>query len=256
MMVLMLLMASMLLLAPLLQTADAWSIFPANKKYDYDCVVVGAGASGLFAAGTASSVGFKTLLIEQAHIEDGACTVEFTLGGDCTNAACVPSKAVRSIAKMAAASCRWNDATNEAPSKSKWLKLSRLQANDAVGKVRAREDPSRIGDVPNLDLEFVQDCYFVSGHEMRLSCFDNSTWLEGNGVSLGNATLNERIVSAKNIIIATGASPVLPEALTKAASEAYVPCYTYRSLLRPNAMDALLNAGMRNIAIVGGGATA
>ena len=210
-------------------SVDAWALSPATlalsifqpwrkEKYDYDLVVIGAGASGLFAAGTASSIGSKTLLIERAHIDGSNSTpiVEFNVGGDCTNAACVPSKAVRSIAKIAAASRIGNNIINQdagdCSNKKQWLKFARLQANDAVGKVRGREDPSRIGDGPNLDLEFVHDCQFVSSHSMRM--------LQEKDVTVANATLREKTISGKKFIIATGASPVLPKNLTKAARDA------------------------------------
>ena len=89
----------LLVLLPISTTIYAWTqpslsiiqpLFNIKKRYDYDLVVIGAGASGMFAAGTASSLGFKTLLIEKAHSNSNS-TVEFSLGGDCTNNEC-PSK--------------------------------------------------------------------------------------------------------------------------------------------------------------------
>lgn len=65
---------------------------------DYDLIVIGAGASGMFAYGTAASLGCKTLLIEK-YDESDRC---FVVGGDCTNATCVPSKAYRSAAQVIA----------------------------------------------------------------------------------------------------------------------------------------------------------
>ena len=85
----------------------------------------------------------------------------------------VPSKSIRSIAKMASTSSDGNN------SNSIWLKLARQQANYAVNQVREREDPARIVDAPNLDLEFVKDCHFTSSHQMKLICYNNSTWLRG-----------------------------------------------------------------------------
>ena len=55
---------------------------------EYDVVVIGAGSGGLTAAVGAAKVGKKTLLIERAH-----------LGGECTNAGCIPSKALLHHAK-------------------------------------------------------------------------------------------------------------------------------------------------------------
>ena len=258
----------------LLASTDGWLLLPAmlvfpvrrpfqKPTYEYDITIIGAGASGLVAAGVASSVGFKTLLIERAQIDGGAPgRVEFNVGGDCTNAACVPSKAIRSIAKMAYASSSGNSTDHDDghPNRSnKWLELARRQANDAVGRVRAREDPNRMVDVPNLELEFVKDCKFLSSHEMILKCFDNSTWIQGLNGTVSNAAATnvvEKVITSRKFLIATGASPVLPEKLTKAAEDTGVPYLTYRSLLRPNDFTSLLNTSAKDIVIIGGGATA
>ena len=221
------------------------------------------GASGLFAAGTASSIGCKTLLIEKAYSNTHNTTprVEFNLGGDCTNAACVPSKSVRSIAKLAAASRTINGISEEVIGHdvSNWLQLARQQADHAVSKVRGREDPSRMAGVPNLDLEFVSDCHFISDKEMKLTCYDNSTWLESETIitNTNNATMmKDRTIRSKKFIVATGASPILPKDLANAATAAGVPYYTYRDMLRPGQSDLLLKSSVKNVIIVGGGATA
>ena len=49
--------------------------------YDLDLLVLGGGAAGLTAAGTAGTLGVKTMLVDRAR-----------LGGDCTWTGCVPSK--------------------------------------------------------------------------------------------------------------------------------------------------------------------
>lgn len=55
---------------------------------NYDVVVIGAGSGGLTAAVGLTKVGKKVLLVEREHI-----------GGECTNAGCVPSKALLHHAK-------------------------------------------------------------------------------------------------------------------------------------------------------------
>jgi pyruvate/2-oxoglutarate dehydrogenase complex dihydrolipoamide dehydrogenase (E3) component/uncharacterized membrane protein YdjX (TVP38/TMEM64 family) len=59
-----------------------------QPEQTYDVVVIGAGSAGLTAAVGAAAVGRRTLLIEREHI-----------GGECTNAGCIPSKALLHHAK-------------------------------------------------------------------------------------------------------------------------------------------------------------
>jgi len=59
-------------------------------KYDFDVVVIGGGAGGLFAASAANVLGARTCLIEKKR-----------LGGDCTWFGCMPSKAILKSASVA-----------------------------------------------------------------------------------------------------------------------------------------------------------
>ena len=58
----------------------------------YDIIVIGAGSGGLNIAGFMNRVGFKTLLIDKS---------DKSIGGDCLNFGCVPSKALIHIARQA-----------------------------------------------------------------------------------------------------------------------------------------------------------
>jgi pyruvate/2-oxoglutarate dehydrogenase complex dihydrolipoamide dehydrogenase (E3) component len=75
-------------------------------------IILGAGAAGLFASGAASSLlGKKTALFELVSVIPSSSSSSsfldsggnLNVGGDCSNAACVPSKAIRSMARQAAA---------------------------------------------------------------------------------------------------------------------------------------------------------
>lgn len=65
--------------------------FMAMGSYDYDIIIIGAGAGGLNIAGFMRRVGFRTLIIERD---------EHNIGGDCLNSGCVPSKALIHIANQ------------------------------------------------------------------------------------------------------------------------------------------------------------
>ncbi|MCF7917010.1 MAG: FAD-dependent oxidoreductase [Candidatus Omnitrophica bacterium] len=59
-------------------------------KYDYDLIILGGGAAGLFAASVANTLGAKTAIIEKNK-----------LGGDCTWYGCIPSKVLIKSAEVA-----------------------------------------------------------------------------------------------------------------------------------------------------------
>ncbi|WP_084420156.1 dihydrolipoyl dehydrogenase family protein [Henriciella litoralis] len=63
-----------------------------HQKLQADLVVIGAGSAGLSAASGAAQLGLKVVLFEKGE-----------MGGDCLNSGCVPSKALISAAKYAAA---------------------------------------------------------------------------------------------------------------------------------------------------------
>lgn len=66
-----------------------YSAFVKPKKFDYNTVVIGAGAAGLVSAYITSAVKAKVALIESNK-----------MGGDCLNYGCVPSKALIKSAKV------------------------------------------------------------------------------------------------------------------------------------------------------------
>jgi pyruvate/2-oxoglutarate dehydrogenase complex dihydrolipoamide dehydrogenase (E3) component len=212
------------------------------SKYDYDLVIIGAGASGLFASGAATSLGLKTLLLDKA---------KGYVGGDCSNSACVPSKAVRSVARLAHTSRTVSATLRNKPDDkdgNEWVTLARKHATDTVMELRKREDASEIADRdPNLKLGFVENCKFLNKNELEIH-----EWNE----------TSPRRIKSKSFLLATGASPVVPNHLIEEAGAADVPLYTYRSLLQPGGdprIWEMLNqtrSTKPNIVLVGGGATA
>ncbi len=63
--------------------------WPRPKKFDFNMVVIGAGAAGLVASYIGAAVKAKVALVEKHK-----------MGGDCLNTGCVPSKALIRSAKM------------------------------------------------------------------------------------------------------------------------------------------------------------
>jgi pyruvate/2-oxoglutarate dehydrogenase complex dihydrolipoamide dehydrogenase (E3) component len=214
---------------------------------EYDLVIIGAGASGMFASGASTMLGSKTLLLDLVRNDTSTMS---NIGGDCTNAACVPSKAVRSMARKAV-----QDAA------SSTLISARKHATETVLKVRSRENPSAIVEGnANLDLVLVSDCRFVSPHEMTLSVCESYS----SERSLPNSTTLQ--IRGKKFLIATGAAPIIPEHLDAAAKRAGLRTYAYRNLLRPSKeeddqLDSIWRLlekddAIKRVVVAGGGATA
>ncbi len=274
-----------------------------RNRYDYDLVIIGAGASGMFAAGTASSFGRRTLLIDKHDFSiehDSEYEPKFHVGGDCSNAACVPSKAIRAAANLASTTKeignlygRYNGMF-ESDGKPVNLKqrlglnfasVARKHASDTVNKVRDRESPEDMADNPNLDLIFSPKVSFDAPHALNIvkpymynSTFTGFIDTRKSPLHTGSSHLHKESIqiTAKQFIIATGASPVVPQKLRQSAERAGLPLLTYRSLFRPDgegiASDFLWsldsskkrresngkteNGKRRRIVIAGGGPTA
>jgi pyruvate/2-oxoglutarate dehydrogenase complex dihydrolipoamide dehydrogenase (E3) component len=182
------------------------------------------------------------------------------IGGDCTNSACVPSKAIRSVARMASTSSSTN--LTQLNPKS-WLFQAREHATKTINTVRARESPNAmVSRSKNLDIALLSDGKFVNPHEMDLNILEF--------FSSSNSSVHVPVtmrIRGKKFIIATGASPVVPAKLEEEAKLAGLPIHTYRSLLRPTSDNDgsiwnILNNGtntsttLKKVVIAGGGATA
>jgi len=241
---------------------QSWGIH-STRKFDYDVIVIGAGASGMFAAGTSSSFGRKTLLIDQQDLDQDS---NFNVGGDCTNAACVPSKAIRCAAQIAHLSEQASAISHplgRIPFNN-FSPLAREHAQNTTNKVRSREAPERIADSPNLDIMFSPSVSFDSSTQLTLKnpYVFNSTY---SGF-IGSAKTHKKVqISGKKFIICTGAGPSIPPALEKSAKINGLQILTYRSIFRPDGegkkSDELWNlkpskGERKRVVIVGGGPTA
>ncbi|CAJ1935075.1 unnamed protein product [Cylindrotheca closterium] len=212
----------------------------------YDLIVCGAGASGMFAAGTAAATfGTKTLLIDKYDIEEGNTSSALKqqqqqhVGGDCTNAACVPSKAIRSAAQVLSTSGE-NDNSNSI------AQLARQHAIETVSKVRQRESPDRLAQTPNLDLIFTTKASFIQDDDndgcSKTMQLDTPFRLSDNATDWEVCDNSDSLrVKGKKFIICTGASPTIPKAIEDSAKQLNVPILTYRSFFRPDGKEGLLS---------------
>lgn len=146
-------------------------------EYDFDIVVIGAGAGGLFAVSVANGLGAKACLVEKKR-----------LGGDCTWSGCMPSKALLKSAQTAHLLRRYPDFG---------LKIEgdfRLDSSGVMAHVREL--------VREISTHHPREVFEKRGIRVVLGApkFIDKSAIEING----------RRISAKRFIISTGSHPVIP----------------------------------------------
>lgn len=154
--------------------------FKKPASFDANTIVIGAGSAGLVSAYISAAVKAKVFLIERHK-----------MGGDCLNTGCVPSKALIRSAKFAA-SCRHAEDygfENFEP------QIDFAKIMQRVHKVVAEIEPH---DSVERYTELGVDC--VQGEAEIISPYEVKVRHAGE----------EKILTAKNIIIASGARPFVP----------------------------------------------
>jgi pyruvate/2-oxoglutarate dehydrogenase complex dihydrolipoamide dehydrogenase (E3) component/uncharacterized membrane protein YdjX (TVP38/TMEM64 family) len=147
------------------------------RRFDRNLIVIGAGAAGLVTSYIAATVRAKVTLIEKAE-----------MGGDCLNRGCVPSKALIRAARAAA----------------------EVRGGGRFG-VHAGEP----------DIDYAQVMQHVRGAIRTIEPHDSPQRYRGLGVEViqGEARLvspwevevNGTRLSARHIVLATGARPFVPK---------------------------------------------
>jgi pyruvate/2-oxoglutarate dehydrogenase complex dihydrolipoamide dehydrogenase (E3) component len=144
-------------------------------RYTHDVIIVGGGSGGLTAAVGCAQLGMKTALIDKER-----------LGGDCLHYGCVPSK---TLLKSASVYAQMREADRFGlPSASVGaVEMSAINARIAgvIAEIEKHDSPERF---ESLGAEvFLGHAEFTSPHEVRFN--------------------DERTLSAKHIILATGSAP-------------------------------------------------
>ena len=149
---------------------------PRPEKFDYNVLVIGGGSAGLVTGYIAAAVKAKVLLIEGDK-----------MGGDCLNTGCVPSKAFIRSAKIFSYFKR----ASEFGLNSTAPVLDFAEVTRRVQRVIQKVEPH---DSVDRYQKLGVDC--VQGRAKILSPFAVS--------------VNGQTITARNLVIATGASPVIP----------------------------------------------
>jgi dihydrolipoamide dehydrogenase len=150
--------------------------YAAPKTYDYNLIAIGAGSGGLVAAYIAAAVKAKAALVEKDK-----------MGGDCLNTGCVPSKALLRSAKVLSYAKR----ANEFGFRGAQIDFDFGEVMERVQRVIRKVAPhDSVERYTSLGVDcFLGDARIVSPYQVEV---DGKT------------------LSTRNIIIATGARPLVP----------------------------------------------
>ncbi len=146
-------------------------------KYDFNIIVIGAGSAGLVSAYIAAATKAKVALIEKHK-----------MGGDCLNTGCVPSKALIKAAKTA---YHFRHASA--------LGIQAENITVDFDKVMGHVQQS----ITTIEPHDSVDRYT----ELGVDCFAGDATL----LSPHTVSVNGKVLSARSIIIATGAAPLIPD---------------------------------------------
>ncbi|WP_406595433.1 FAD-dependent oxidoreductase [Aeromonas veronii] len=146
-------------------------------RYDYNLLVIGAGAGGLVTSYIAAAVKAKVALIEKHK-----------MGGDCLNSGCVPSKTLIRSARFAAEQRKAGELG---------FSQSHSRADFAAVMARVAEVIKEVE--PHDSIERYQG--------LGVECIEGEARL----VSPWEVEVNGKRLASRHIVIATGARPLVPK---------------------------------------------
>lgn len=146
-------------------------------KKDYNVVVIGAGSGGLVSAYICAVLKAKVALIEKNK-----------MGGDCLNTGCVPSKALLRTASILSQIKRHRDFGLKSASAEFDFSTVMERVQRIIKKIEPHDSVERY---TKMGVECIQgEAEILSPYEVRVG---------------------KRVLTTKNIIVATGASPTIPK---------------------------------------------
>ena len=144
--------------------------------YDQNMVVIGAGAGGLVSSYIAAAVKAKVTLIEEGR-----------MGGDCLNTGCVPSKALIRAAHVMKEISRAEEFGITVGNAKIDFKQVMARVHDVIAKIEPHDSIERYS-------------------KLGVNCVTGSA----NIISPWEVEVNGKRITTRNIVIATGARPLLP----------------------------------------------
>lgn len=150
--------------------------FKKPKTFDYNLIAIGGGSAGLVTAYISAAVKAKVALIEKHK-----------MGGDCLNTGCVPSKALIKTAKLVQSTKRAEEFGLRPLAAVVDFPAVMARIHQVIAKIEPHDSIERY---TNLGVECITG--------------------EAEIVSPWEVKVNGKILTTKNIVLATGASPLVP----------------------------------------------
>ncbi|OIN86506.1 MAG: dihydrolipoyl dehydrogenase [Alphaproteobacteria bacterium CG1_02_46_17] len=146
------------------------------SKYDYNIIVIGGGSAGLVSSYIAAALKAKVALIEKHK-----------MGGDCLNTGCVPSKALLRSAKMLSYARRAEE-----------FGFNKTTVDFDFAKVMERVQSVILAIAPHDSVERYT--------QLGVECIEGTAKI----VAPHRVEVNGKTLTARSIIVATGARPMVP----------------------------------------------
>ena len=150
------------------------------KQFDYNLIVIGGGAAGLVSSYIGAAVNARVALIEKHK-----------MGGDCLNTGCVPSKALIKTAQFL-----------EQARQSKKLGLDKAEVHYEYSDVMKRVQKI----IKKIEPHDSRERYT----ELGVECMQGTATITSPWTVTVDSTNGQQEFSARSIIVAAGASPVVP----------------------------------------------
>ena len=159
-----------------IQAQKKYRPYQKPKKFDRNLIVIGAGSAGLVSAYIAATVKAKVSLIEKHK-----------MGGDCLNTGCVPSKALLRSAKFRNHLTRAEEFGFTSASAEFDFANIMHRVHNIIKKIEPHDSVERY---TQLGIDCIQgDAEIISPYEVKV---------------------NDKVLTTRNIIIASGARPFVP----------------------------------------------
>ena len=191
----------------------ALSGFKKPRHFDNNLLVIGAGSAGLVSAYIAAMVKAKVTLVEKHK-----------MGGDCLNTGCVPSKAIIRSSRINHYLQRGADFGLKNVTGEVDFAAVMKRVDDVIARIEPHDSVERYS-------ELGVNC--VAGSARLISPWQ---------VEVSDADGQSQTISAKNIIIATGGRPAVPD----------IPGIEHTSFLTSDTIWSLAEQP-RHLVVVGGG---